>query len=160
MYKSTLPWPRHYKWVSGQQHSPAALYPRERPGTHCTGDWWAPEPVWTGGKSHRHRDFFRSRTFQPVVSRYTAWATLSTVNCITRRKCFPSSRKTRLFPIDFCCIQNYNPFSSNKLIWILVTGFITFQRFWRIDSTFTHSSSTNVIGPYVYQLHLKLYHQK
>jgi len=23
--------------VSGQQHAPAALYPRERPGTHCTG---------------------------------------------------------------------------------------------------------------------------
>ena len=25
--------------VSGQQHAPAALYPRERPGTHCTGGW-------------------------------------------------------------------------------------------------------------------------
>jgi len=25
--------------VSGQQHSPAVLYPRERPGTHCTGGW-------------------------------------------------------------------------------------------------------------------------
>jgi len=24
--------------VSGQQHAPAALYPRERPGTHFTGD--------------------------------------------------------------------------------------------------------------------------
>ena len=28
--------------VSGQQHSPAVLYPRERPGTHCTGGWVGP----------------------------------------------------------------------------------------------------------------------
>jgi len=25
--------------VSGQQHAPATLYPRERPGTHFTGGW-------------------------------------------------------------------------------------------------------------------------
>ena len=25
--------------VSGQQHVPAALYPRKRPGTHFTGGW-------------------------------------------------------------------------------------------------------------------------
>jgi len=25
--------------VSGQRHAPAAPYPRERPGTHCTGGW-------------------------------------------------------------------------------------------------------------------------
>jgi hypothetical protein len=28
--------------VSGQQHAPAILYPRERPGTHCTGGWVGP----------------------------------------------------------------------------------------------------------------------
>jgi len=28
--------------VSGQQHAPATLYPRERPGTHFTGDWVGP----------------------------------------------------------------------------------------------------------------------
>jgi hypothetical protein len=28
--------------VRGQCHSPAALYPRERPGTHCTGSWVGP----------------------------------------------------------------------------------------------------------------------
>jgi len=26
----------------GQHHAPAALYPRERPGTHCTGGWVGP----------------------------------------------------------------------------------------------------------------------
>ena len=40
--------------MSGQQHAPAALYPRERLGTHCTE--WAPGTVWTGGKSRPRRD--------------------------------------------------------------------------------------------------------
>ena len=31
--------------LSGQQHAPAALYPRERPGTHCTGGWVGPRAV-------------------------------------------------------------------------------------------------------------------
>ena len=30
------------RWVSGQQHAPAALYSRERPGTHFTGGWVGP----------------------------------------------------------------------------------------------------------------------
>jgi len=25
--------------VRGQRHAPAAYYPQERPGTHCTGGW-------------------------------------------------------------------------------------------------------------------------
>ena len=29
--------------VKGQRHAPAALYPRERPGTHCTGGWVGPK---------------------------------------------------------------------------------------------------------------------
>jgi hypothetical protein len=34
--------------VSGHDHAPAALYPREEtPGTHSRGDGWAPEPVKT-----------------------------------------------------------------------------------------------------------------
>ena len=42
--------------VIGQRHAPAALYPRERPGTHCTGGWVGPRAVWTSGKSRPHRD--------------------------------------------------------------------------------------------------------
>ena len=53
---------------------PGRTYPQERPGTHCTGGWvgpragldWQKNLVPTG---------FRSRTVQPVVSRYTNWAT-------------------------------------------------------------------------------------
>jgi hypothetical protein len=34
--------------VSGQRHAPVALYPREKtPGTHYTGGWVGPDPVWT-----------------------------------------------------------------------------------------------------------------
>jgi len=48
---------RHWKEVGGQLHAPAALYPRERPGTHCTGGWVGP---WAGldkrGKSRLYRD--------------------------------------------------------------------------------------------------------
>ena len=28
--------------MRGQRHAPAALYPRERPGTHCTEGWVGP----------------------------------------------------------------------------------------------------------------------
>jgi len=36
--------------VSGQQHAPAALYPRERPSTHFTGVWVGPRAGLDGRK--------------------------------------------------------------------------------------------------------------
>jgi len=36
--------------VSGQQHAPAALHPRERTGTHCTGGWVGPRAGLDGRK--------------------------------------------------------------------------------------------------------------
>ena len=36
--------------VSGQQHAPAAIYPRERPGTHFTGGWVDPRAGLDGQK--------------------------------------------------------------------------------------------------------------
>jgi len=47
---STLPWSRHYNGVSGQQHAPAALYPRERHSTHFTGGWVGPRAGLDGRK--------------------------------------------------------------------------------------------------------------
>jgi len=45
------------KGGEGQLHAPAALYPRERPGTHCTGGWVNPRAgLDRCGKSHHHRD--------------------------------------------------------------------------------------------------------
>ena len=37
--------------MRGQLHAPAALYPRERPGTHCTGGWVGPRAVWTDAEN-------------------------------------------------------------------------------------------------------------
>jgi len=48
-YSSTLPWPQHQKGMSGQQHALAALYSRERPGTHFTGGWAGPRAGLDGG---------------------------------------------------------------------------------------------------------------
>ena len=51
----------------GQQHAPAALYPRERPGTHCTGGCVGPR----AGRDGREILSPRSQTVQLVLSRYT-----------------------------------------------------------------------------------------
>ena len=41
-YSSTLSLPSKLDGVSGQSHSPAALPPRKRTGTHCIGGWVGP----------------------------------------------------------------------------------------------------------------------
>ena len=44
--------------VRGQRHVPAALYLRERPGTHCTGGWVGPRAgLDRCGKSRPHPGF-------------------------------------------------------------------------------------------------------
>ena len=43
--------------VRGQRQAAAALYPRERPGNHCTGGWVGPRAgLERCGKSRPHRD--------------------------------------------------------------------------------------------------------
>jgi len=39
------------RWVRGQRHAPAALYPRERPIPIVQEAGWAPRPVWTGAEN-------------------------------------------------------------------------------------------------------------
>ena len=60
--------------MRGQRHALAIPYPRERPGTHCTGGWVG---LRTGldrcGKS-RPPSGFDLRTVQPVGSRYTDYS--------------------------------------------------------------------------------------
>jgi len=57
--------------VRGQRHAPAALYPRERPGTHCTGGWVGPgSGLYSCGKS-RPPPGFDPQIVQPLASRYT-----------------------------------------------------------------------------------------
>jgi len=56
--------------VSGQQQAPAALYHRERPGIHFTGDWVGPRAGLEGAENFVLTGI-RSQTGQRVVSRYT-----------------------------------------------------------------------------------------
>ena len=49
--------------VRGERHAPAALYPRERPGTHCTRGWVDPKAgLDRCGKSHPHWDWIPGPT--------------------------------------------------------------------------------------------------
>jgi hypothetical protein len=60
--------------VRGQGHDPAALYPRESLGTHCTGGWVGLRAgLDRCGKSHRKRGF-DARTVQTVAGGYTDYA--------------------------------------------------------------------------------------
>ena len=63
--------------VSDLQHIPAALYPRERPSTHCTGRWVGPRAGLNRQKSRTTR--IRSLAVQPIGSRYTDRATRPTL---------------------------------------------------------------------------------
>jgi hypothetical protein len=65
--------------MSGQRHVSAALYPRERPGTHCTGGWVGPRAD-TDERKISFPPGFGPRIIQPVASRYTDWATRPTIS--------------------------------------------------------------------------------
>ena len=68
--------------MKGQRHAPAALYLRERPGTHCTGGWVGPRVgLDRCGKSRPPPSGFDPRTVQAVASRYTNYATRPTFAC-------------------------------------------------------------------------------
>ena len=62
---------------------PAALYPRERPGTHFKGGCVG---LRTGldGRKISSPTGIRTETVQPVVSRYTDWATGPTAETCTQ----------------------------------------------------------------------------
>jgi hypothetical protein len=68
------------KWSAAR---PGRTLPRERPGTHCTGGWVGPRAGLEGRKISAPPGF-DPRTVQPVVSRYTGWATRPTVVCINK----------------------------------------------------------------------------
>jgi hypothetical protein len=70
-YSSTLSVTPALDGVDGQRYTPAALYPRERPGTRCIGGWVGPR-----GRSGRVQKISPPQGFdplavQPVASRYT-----------------------------------------------------------------------------------------
>jgi len=68
----------------GQCHTPATLYPWERPGTHCTGGWVGPRAGLDRCEKSCPLPGFDHRTIQPVASRYTDYATQPTKK---KKKC-------------------------------------------------------------------------
>ena len=58
----------------GQRHAPAALYPQERPSTHCTGGWVGPRTGLDRCRKSRPPLGF-DQTIQPVLSHYTNYTT-------------------------------------------------------------------------------------
>ena len=80
--------------MRGQRHSPAAPYPRERPGTHCTGGWVGLRAgLYRYGKSRPQRGF-DPRTVQPVGSRYTDYATRPPEGSVTKCNCLKNQHIT------------------------------------------------------------------
>ena len=65
--------------VKGQRHASAALYPRERAGTYCTGCWVDPMVGLDRCGKSRPPPGYDSRTVKPVASCYTDNATRPTV---------------------------------------------------------------------------------
>jgi hypothetical protein len=57
--------------VDDQRHAPAALYPRERPCSHCTGGWVGPRAGLDKGGKVSPLPGFDHRMVQSVASRYT-----------------------------------------------------------------------------------------
>jgi len=109
--------------VGGQHHAPAALYPRERPGTHCIGGWMGPGAGLDGCGKHPPPGF-DLRTVQPVASRLTDWATpVPNLNLGTK---FPSDCPTYTLytRISSFPILQYTSFYSFSLSWVT---FLTFE---------------------------------
>jgi hypothetical protein len=50
-YSSTLSLTSALDGMGGQRHTPPALPPRKRPGTHCRETEWFPGQVWTGAEN-------------------------------------------------------------------------------------------------------------
>jgi hypothetical protein len=70
--------------LRGQRHAPAAIYARERLGTHCTEGWLGPTAgLDRCGKSRLHRDFFCPMvllfSLVYVLHLFSRWATWDTV---------------------------------------------------------------------------------
>ena len=64
--------------MRGQLHVLAALYPQERPNTHCTESWVGPRVGLDRYRNSHPPPGFDPWTVQPVASRYTNYATRPT----------------------------------------------------------------------------------
>ena len=63
--------------VRVQHHAQAAVYPREKPGTHCTGGWVGPRAGLDRCGKSRPPPGFDLRTGQPVAGRCTDYIAMN-----------------------------------------------------------------------------------
>ena len=80
----------------GSESRPGRSLPPGKTRTHCTGGWVAPGPVWTGAENFAPPPGFDPRSFQPVASRYTDYATRPTLYC-----------RVLYYVILYCTILHY-----------------------------------------------------
>ena len=86
--------------MRGQRHAPAALYTRERPGTHCTGSCVGPKAgLDVCEKPHPHRDFFLIN-FNPIYRLLQVPSIDLLVKQSTNSPC-PSPQRT---PLPLHCV--------------------------------------------------------
>ena len=101
----------------GQHHAPAALYPQERPGTHCTRGWLDPRAGLDRCGKSRLPSGFDTRTVQPVASRYTDWATRP--SCMVRTLRFRILNKLDVCILLWTSSWNYSILRFPVLVFLL-----------------------------------------
>jgi hypothetical protein len=79
--------------VCGQHHAPAAFTPGKDPVTIVQEVGWASEPVWIGAQNLAPPGF-DPRTFQPVASRYSDYASSGGILYICRPAGRPANRQS------------------------------------------------------------------
>ena len=75
MYSCTLPSTSALDGSGCSTPRPGRFTPKERPGTHCIGGWVSPQGRYGRVLKISPTTGSDPRTFQPVASRYTDWAT-------------------------------------------------------------------------------------
>jgi hypothetical protein len=77
--------------------TPLPLYPRERPGTHCTGGWVGPRAVWTCAKNLASTGIFLNCSNSIIITEfYLMYSTALIVVCV------PSSWRTPICTYKPC----------------------------------------------------------
>ena len=107
--------------VSGQRHAPAALYPRERPGTHFTGGWVGPR-AGLDGRKNLVPTGIRSRTIQPVAQ------SLYRLSYLT-----PKKRKYRIkIPVESMFYTHHQLCRIQR--WVLKEKFVWWLAVWNLET--------------------------
>ena len=114
--------------MRGQRHAPGALYPRERPGTNCTGDWVGPRTGLDRCGKYRPPPGFDPQTVRPIASRYTDYATRPTTQCVKVLKMYHEDMRMHF---SYCSITStvsnskfFNVKNMREHKWTFIDSFV------------------------------------